>query len=58
MPPTVDAAQLVAKPFHVYNEAFYSVIGQEPTLTLIAETATDPLFHEAVVWSVPIPLFL
>ena len=31
---------------------FLSIIGSEPTLSLIAETETDPLFHEAVVWYV------
>lgn len=50
MPPGISAADLVARPFHIYDDAFYSVIGENPTLTLIAETATDPLFHEAVVW--------
>ncbi|KAF3766187.1 calcium-dependent phosphotriesterase [Cryphonectria parasitica EP155] len=53
MPPGISAADLSAKPFHVYDEDFLSVIGQNPTLTLIAEQATDPLFHEAVVWYEP-----
>ena len=44
--------QLQAKPFHVYDEEFYAIIGSDPTLTLIAETDGDPLFHEAVVWYV------
>lgn len=52
MPPGVSPEDLLAKPFHVYDDEFLSVIGSEPTLTLIAETATDPLFHEAVVWYV------
>lgn len=50
MPPGIDAATLSAKPFHIYSDEFYSVIGDNPTLTLIAETESDPLFHEAVVW--------
>lgn len=50
MPPGVPPADLLAKPFHIYDEDFRSIIGENPTLTLIAETATDPLFHEAVVW--------
>lgn len=50
MPPGISPEDLLAKPFHVYDEEFHSIIGSEPTLTLIAETETDPLFHEAVVW--------
>lgn len=50
MPPGIDPADLLAKPFHIYDEEFYAIIGSDPTLTLIAETASDPLFHEAVVW--------
>lgn len=50
MPPGIAAADLLAKPFHIYNDEFYSIIGDNPTLTIIAETETDPLFHEAVVW--------
>lgn len=50
MPPGVAPADLLAKPFHIYDEEFLSIIGDNPTLTLIAETATDPIFHEAVVW--------
>jgi hypothetical protein len=42
----------VAKPFHIYDDEFYSILGNNPTLTLIAEEASNPLFHEAVVWSV------
>lgn len=41
---------LTAKPFHIYDDEFYDVIGDNPALTLIAQTASDPLFHEAVVW--------
>jgi gluconolactonase len=50
MPPGVSPEDLMAKPFHVYDHDFLAVIGSEPTLTLIAEAETDPLYHEAVVW--------
>lgn len=56
MPPGVSAEDLLARPFHVYDDAFLSVIGSNPTLTLISEVATDPLYHEAVVWFVILPL--
>lgn len=42
-----------AKPFLVYSDEFYNIIGSNPTLTLIAKTDSDPLFHEAVVWYPP-----
>lgn len=51
--PGVTAESLKAKPFHVYHDEFYDVIGSEPTFTLIAETGSDPVFHEAVVWYPP-----
>lgn len=41
---------LTQKPFHIYDDEFYEIIGSDPTLTLLAETSGDPLFHEAVVW--------
>ncbi|KAJ0124850.1 evolved d-pantonohydrolase [Diaporthe amygdali] len=53
MPPGIAPEELLAKPFHIYDDDFYDIIGSEPTLTLIAETETDPLFHEAVVWYEP-----
>jgi gluconolactonase len=37
----------------VYSDEFYQIIGSNPTLTLIAKTESDPLFHEAVVWYPP-----
>lgn len=40
------------KPFHVYHEDFLDIIGDNPTLTLIADSGTDPLFHEAPIWYV------
>ncbi|OAL38847.1 hypothetical protein AYO20_02053 [Fonsecaea nubica] len=53
VPPGVTLEQALAKPFHVYDEAFLDIIGTNPTLTLIASTGSDPLFHEAVVWYPP-----
>lgn len=41
---------LTEKPFHVYHDSFYDVIGSNPTLTLIASGGEDLLFHEAAVW--------
>jgi gluconolactonase len=48
--PGVTEDSLNAKPFHIYNDEFYDIIGDSPTLTLLAQTESDPLFHEAVVW--------
>ncbi|RYP49997.1 hypothetical protein DL768_004432 [Monosporascus sp. mg162] len=53
VPPGLDAASLKERPFHIYDDEFYDVIGSNPTLTLIARTESDPLFHEAVVWYPP-----
>ncbi|KAI0966548.1 lactonohydrolase [Xylaria arbuscula] len=53
VPPGYDIAALKEKPFHVYDDEFYDVIGPNPTLTLIAQSDTDPIFHEAVVWYPP-----
>ena len=50
--PGETLASLQEKPFHVYDDEFYAVIGSNPALTLIAETDGDPLFHEATVWYV------
>lgn len=44
---------LLEKPFHIYDEEFLDVIGSDPSLTLIATSDTDPIFHEAVVWHPP-----
>lgn len=49
-PPGTDSASLKARPFHVYHDDFYAIIGSNPTLTVVAATDKDPLFHEAVVW--------
>jgi gluconolactonase len=48
--PGVTADSLLAKPFHIYDEEFYDVIGSNPSLTQIASSDTDPIFHEAVTW--------
>jgi gluconolactonase len=48
--PGVTAESLLAKPFHIYDEEFYDVIGSSPSLTQIASSETDPIFHEAVTW--------
>ncbi|KAL8390324.1 hypothetical protein RB595_009418 [Gaeumannomyces hyphopodioides] len=50
-PPGTTVQSLSDKPFHVYDNEFLQVIGSNPTLTLIGQTASDPIFHEAVVWS-------
>ncbi|PVH69348.1 gluconolactonase [Cadophora sp. DSE1049] len=53
IPEGATAEALKEKPFHVYDEEFLAVIGPNPTLTLLARTDTDPIFHEAVVWYPP-----
>ncbi|KAI5868404.1 calcium-dependent phosphotriesterase [Durotheca rogersii] len=53
IPPGHDLASLTEKPFHIYDDEFYNVIGDNPTLTLIANTGTNPMFHEAAVWYPP-----
>ena len=50
IPPGLTKEQALEKPFHVYNEGFYDIIGKNPTLTVVASTGIDPIFHEAVVW--------
>jgi gluconolactonase len=49
-PPGTNQTSLRARPFHIYDDSFYAIIGSNPSLTLIADGGTDPLFHEAVVW--------
>ncbi|OCK92083.1 levo-lactonase [Cenococcum geophilum 1.58] len=51
--PGVTQQSLTAKPFHIYDDEFYDVIGPNPSLTLIASSDTDPIFHEAVTWYPP-----
>ncbi|KAI1872932.1 uncharacterized protein JN550_003806 [Neoarthrinium moseri] len=53
LPPGVEKASWLERPFHIYDDEFLSVIGENPTLTLIANAGTNPLFHEAVVWYPP-----
>lgn len=50
--PGVTEESLLAKPFHIYDEEFYDVIGTNPSLTQIASSESDPIFHEAVTWYV------
>ncbi|KAI5459010.1 evolved D-lactonohydrolase [Mariannaea sp. PMI_226] len=51
--PGVTHQSLTEKPFHIYDEEFYSIIGPDPSLTVIATSERDPIFHEAVVWYPP-----
>ncbi|KAF7543401.1 hypothetical protein G7Z17_g10768 [Cylindrodendrum hubeiense] len=51
--PGVTQESLTARPFHIYDKEFYDIIGPNPSLTLIATSETDPIFHEAVVWYPP-----
>ncbi|CEI62400.1 unnamed protein product [Fusarium venenatum] len=51
--PGVTEESLVEKPFHVYDDEFLDVIGKDPSLTLVATSESDPIFHEAVVWYPP-----
>jgi gluconolactonase len=50
LPPSLSLEDALAKPFHIYDDAFYDIIGPDPSLTIIATSGVDPLFHEAVVW--------
>ncbi|KAK3311566.1 uncharacterized protein B0T15DRAFT_521869 [Chaetomium strumarium] len=50
VPPETTEASLVARPFHIYDEGFLDIIGDNPTLTLLNHTTEDPIFHEAPVW--------
>lgn len=49
-PPGYTQDSLLAKPFHIYDDEFLAIIGDNPTFSLIAATAKDPVFHEAIVW--------
>jgi gluconolactonase len=53
IPPGSTLESLMAKPFHIYDDSFYDIIGTNPTLTLLADGSSTLLFHEAVVWYVP-----
>ncbi|XWW93840.1 hypothetical protein V2A60_001777 [Cordyceps javanica] len=50
VPPGTSRQGLKDRPFLVFDRDFLDIIGNEPKLTIIAETKKDPLFHEAVVW--------
>ncbi|KAK0612597.1 hypothetical protein B0T17DRAFT_499384 [Bombardia bombarda] len=50
IPPGATKESLLAKPFHIYDDAFYDIIGPNPTLTLLNRTESNPRFHEAPVW--------
>ncbi|KAF5020313.1 hypothetical protein F66182_7689 [Fusarium sp. NRRL 66182] len=51
--PGVSYESLTERPFHIYDAEFLEIIGNDPTLTLLAASDTDPIFHEAVVWYPP-----
>ncbi|KAK4946064.1 hypothetical protein LTR10_014866 [Elasticomyces elasticus] len=53
VPPGITLDEALAKPFHIYDDAFYDIIGSNPTLTVIASQGIDPLYHEAVSWYPP-----
>ncbi|KAK5993096.1 Lactonohydrolase oryL-like protein [Cladobotryum mycophilum] len=53
IPPGSSIESLFERPFHIYHPDFLDIIGSNPTLTLIAQDDTNPLFHEAVVWYPP-----
>ncbi|KAI1142443.1 calcium-dependent phosphotriesterase [Hypoxylon sp. FL0543] len=53
IPPGHDLESLLNKPFHIFDDEFYDVLGPNPTLTLIANSGTNPMFHEAAVWYPP-----
>lgn len=53
LPPGMTEEEAHERPFHIHDDAFADIIGPSPTLTLIAKSDRDPLFHEAVVWYPP-----
>lgn len=50
IPPGISEQEATDRPFHIYDEAFVDIIGSNASLTLIATSEVDPIFHEAVVW--------
>ncbi|RXK40930.1 hypothetical protein M231_01778 [Tremella mesenterica] len=52
-PPGITVESLKQKPFLVLDDGFWEIIGENPTLTMIATGGTNPLFHEAPVWYPP-----
>ncbi|CAG9994596.1 unnamed protein product [Clonostachys byssicola] len=53
IPPGTTLESLLEKPFHVHHQDFLDIIGLNPTLTKIADSGTNPMFHEAPVWHPP-----
>lgn len=53
IPPGSTMESLQERPFHIYHQDFVHILGPNPTLTLIADSGSDPLFHEAFVWYPP-----
>ncbi|EPE10888.1 evolved d-pantonohydrolase [Ophiostoma piceae UAMH 11346] len=51
VPPGYTLDSLLEKPFHIYDKEFATVLGTNPSLTLVGKTEKDPVFHEAVVWT-------
>jgi len=52
-PPGYTQDSLLAKPFHVYDDEFLAILGDSPTFSLVAASAKDPVYHEAIVWYKP-----
>jgi gluconolactonase len=50
VPPGMTLDGLMEKPFHIHHPDFLEIIGQNPTLTKIADSGGNPMFHEAPVW--------
>lgn len=50
IPPGHTPDTLSSRPFHIYDPAFLALLGPNPSLTLLAEHPSNPLFHEACVW--------
>ena len=50
IPPGSTGDSLTERPFHIYDDEFLRILGDSPTLTRIAHSEKDPLYHEAVVW--------
>ncbi|KAI2472989.1 calcium-dependent phosphotriesterase [Annulohypoxylon bovei var. microspora] len=53
IPPGLDLESMKDKPFHIYDDEFLDVLGPNPTLTVIAYSGDNLLFHEANTWYPP-----
>ncbi|KAI1458055.1 calcium-dependent phosphotriesterase [Annulohypoxylon moriforme] len=53
IPPGLSLESMKDKPFHIFDDEFYDVLGPNPTLTLIASSGNELLFHEATTWYPP-----